>query len=414
MAVDANVLVYERIREEQAKGKDIAAAIETGYEKALSSIIDANVTTLLTAIVLKIFGSGPIESFATTLIIGIFSSVFAALVISRLIFTWMLNKGHGISFGTKLTQNAFKNININFISKRNIYYVVSGLLVAGSIFAVLTIGLKPSVEFSGGRTFGVKFAKTADNNMEFIKEKLSSVMQGASIDVKTKSSNFYVEITTNYLVSDETATTKVKDKLEKGLDLCKSKLGSYKIEADSRFVSSSVSNELISSSTIAIVLSLIMIFAYILLRFGTWQYSLSAIIALFHDVMIVLGVFAVFNGILPFNMDVDQSFIAAILTVIGYSINDTVVVFDRIREELSWKKDADYKTEINGALNSTLSRTINTSLTTIIVLVVIFLFGGAAIQGFVFALLVGIVVGTYSSLLIATPMLIDLTKKLRN
>ncbi len=414
MAVDANVLVYERIREEQAKGKDIAAAIEVGYEKALSSIIDANVTTLLTAIVLKIFGSGPIESFATTLIIGIFSSVFAALVISRLIFTWMLNKGYGISFGTKLTQNAFKNININFISKRNIYYVVSGLLVAGSIFAVLTIGLKPSVEFSGGRTFGVKFAKTADNNMEFIKEKLSSVMQGASIDVKTKSSNFYVEITTNYLVSDETATTKVKDKLEKGLDLCKSKLGSYKIEADSRFVSSSVSNELISSSTIAIVLSLIMIFAYILLRFGTWQYSLSAIIALFHDVMIVLGVFAVFNGILPFNMDVDQSFIAAILTVIGYSINDTVVVFDRIREELSWKKDADYKTEINGALNSTLSRTINTSLTTIIVLVVIFLFGGAAIQGFVFALLVGIVVGTYSSLLIATPMLIDLTKKLKN
>ena len=414
MAVDANVLVYERIREEQAKGKDIAAAIEVGYEKALSSIIDANVTTLLTAIVLKIFGSGPIESFATTLIIGIFSSVFAALVISRLIFTWMLNKGYGISFGTKLTQNAFKNININFLSKRNIYYVVSGLLVAGSIFAVLTIGLKPSVEFSGGRTFGVKFAKTADNNMEFIKEKLSSVMQGASIDVKTKSSNFYVEITTNYLVSDETATTKVKDKLEKGLDLCKSKLGSYKIEADSRFVSSSVSNELISSSTIAIILSLIMIFAYILLRFGTWQYSLSAIIALFHDVMIVLGVFAVFNGILPFNMDVDQSFIAAILTVIGYSINDTVVVFDRIREELSWKKDADYKTEINGALNSTLSRTINTSLTTIIVLVVIFLFGGAAIQGFVFALLVGIVVGTYSSLLIATPMLIDLTKKLKN
>lgn len=414
MAVDANVLVYERIREEQAKGKDIAAAIEIGYEKALSSIIDANVTTLLTAIVLKIFGSGPIESFATTLIIGIFSSVFAALVISRLIFTWMLNKGKTISFGTKLTQNAFKDTNINFISKRNIYYLISGLLVAGSLVAVFTTGLKPSVEFSGGRTFGVKFSKSADNNMEYIRENLSSVMKGASIDVKTKSSNFYVEITTNYLVSDETATTQVREKLEKGLDLCKSKLGSYKIEPDSRFVSSTVSGELISSSTIAIVLSLVMIFAYILLRFGTWQYSLSAIVALFHDVMIVLGVFAVFNGILPFNMDVDQAFIAAILTVIGYSINDTVVVFDRIREELSWKKDADYKSEINGALNSTLSRTINTSLTTIIVLVVIFLFGGAAIQGFVFALLIGIVVGTYSSLLIATPMLIDLTKKLKN
>ena len=216
------------------------------------------------------------------------------------------------------------------------------------------------------------------------------------------------------MVSDETATTKVKEKLEKGLDLCKSKLGSYKIEPDSRFVSSTVSNELISSSTIAIVLSLIIIFAYILLRFGTWQYSLSAIVALFHDVTIVMGVFAVFNGILPFNMDVDQAFIAAILTVIGYSINDTVVVFDRIREELSWKKDSDYKTEINGALNSTLSRTINTSLTSIIVLVIIFLFGGAAIQGFVFALLIGIVVGTYSSLLVATPMLIDLSKKLKN
>ena len=414
MAVDANVLVYERIREEQAKGKDIAAAIEIGYEKALSSIIDANVTTLLTAIVLKIFGSGPIESFATTLIIGIFSSVFAALVISRLIFTWMLNKGKTISFGTKLTQNAFKDTNINFVSKRNIYYLISGLLVAGSLVAVFTTGLKPSVEFSGGRTFGVKFSKSADNNMEYIRENLSSVMKGASIDVKTKSSNFYVEITTNYLVSDETATTQVREKLEKGLDLCKPNLGSYKIEPDSRFVSSTVSGELISSSSIAIVLSLVMIFAYILLRFGTWQYSLSAIVALFHDVMIVLGVFAVFNGILPFNMDVDQAFIAAILTVIGYSINDTVVVFDRIREELSWKKDVDYKAEINGALNSTLSRTINTSLTTIIVLVVIFLFGGAAIQGFVFALLIGIVVGTYSSLLIATPLLIDLTKKLKN
>jgi len=414
MAVDANVLVYERIREEQAKGKDLASSISIGYDKALSSIIDANVTTLLTAIVLKIFGSGPIESFATTLIIGIFSSVFTALIISRLIFTWMLNKGYGISFSTKFTKNTFKNININFISRRNIYYVISGLLVAGSIFAVVTIGLKPSVEFSGGRTFSVKFEKPADKNIEFIKNNLSSVMKGASIEVKTKSSNYYIEINTNYLLSKQNSKSEVEKEIKNGLNLCKSKLGSYKLEPDSRFVSSSVSNELISSSTIAIVLSLIIIFAYILLRFGTWQYSLSAIIALFHDVMIVLGVFAVFNGILPFNMDVDQSFIAAILTVIGYSINDTVVVFDRIREELSWKKGADYKTEINGALNSTLSRTINTSLTTIIVLVIIFLFGGSAIQGFVFALLVGIVVGTYSSLLIATPMLIDLTKKLRN
>ena len=409
MAVDANVLVYERIREELANGKDNASAIDAGYKMALSSIIDANVTTLLTAIVLKIFGSGPIESFATTLIIGIFTSVFAALVISRLIFIWMMNKNMSIEFDTKLTRNAFKNLKINFIGKRKLYYLVSTFLVVGSLILVATKGLKPSVEFSGGRTYGVKFDKSAANEIEFIKTNLTKSFGGASVDIKTKSNNFFVEITTNYLLSEDSGEAKVKAKLTEGLNSCKSKLGNYKI-VETRSVSSTVSGELITSSTLAIGLSLLMIFAYILLRFGKWQYSFSAIAALFHDVVIVLGVFSLFNGILPFNMDVDQAFIAAILTVIGYSINDTVVVFDRIREDLSWKKDTDLATEVNGALNSTLSRTINTSMTTIVVLIVIFLLGGSAIKGFVFALLIGIVVGTYSSLLVASPMLLDLTK----
>jgi len=409
MAVDANVLIFERIREELANGKDKSSAIDEGFKKALSSIIDANVTTLLTAIVLKVFGSGPIESFATTLIIGIFTSVFAALVISRLIFIWIMSKNMTIEFDTKLTKNAFRNINLNFIGKRKLYYFISTFLVVGSLILVATKGLKPSVEFSGGRTYGVKFNKSAANEIEFIKANLTKSFGGASVDIKTKSNNFFVEITTNYLLSEDSGEGKVKAKLTEGLNSCKSKLGNYKI-METRSVSSTVSGELITSSTLAIGLSLIMIFAYILLRFGKWQYSFSAIAALFHDVIIVLGVFSLFNGILPFNMDVDQAFVAAILTVIGYSINDTVVVFDRIREDLSWKKGTDLGSEVNGALNSTLSRTINTSMTTIVVLIVIFLLGGAAIKGFVFALLIGIVVGTYSSLLVASPMLLDLTK----
>jgi len=413
MAVDANVLIFERIREEITAGKEMSEAIDTGFQKALSSIIDANVTTLLTAIVLKIFGSGPIESFATTLIIGIFTSVFSALVISRLVFTWMLTKGQKITFDTSLTKNAFKNLNFDFLNKRKLAYMISSVLVVISLVSLFTKGLNPSVEFSGGRTFGVKFENSADNNIEFIKENLGKSMKGASIDVKTKKSNFNVEITTNYLRSDETANLKVKAKLAEGLEACKSKMGKFEIEPESRFVSSTVSNELISSSSIAILLSLLIIFAYILLRFGKWQFSVSAIVAVFHDVIIVLGIFALFNGILPFNMDVDQAFIAAILTVIGYSINDTVVVFDRIREDLSWKKDADFAGEINGAMNSTLSRTLNTSFTTFIVLLIIFLFGGAAIKGFVFALLIGILVGTYSSILVASPLLVDLTKKIK-
>ena len=413
MAVDANVLIFERIREEQAKGKDLSSAVQTGFQKALSSIIDANVTTLLTAIVLKVFGTGPIESFATTLIIGIFSSVFAALVISRMIFEWYLGKGKTIEFDTKLTKNAFKGMNINFLDKRKVTYVISTVLVVGSLALLVSKGIPKSVEFSGGRTYAVKFDKSAENQSEYIKKQLSASMPGSSVDVKTKSSSFNVEITTNYLLNKDNAENDVRAKLTEAMESCKPNLGGYYIEPESRFVSNTVSAELEDSSKISIVLSLIIIFAYIFIRFGKWQYSASAIFALFHDVIIVLGIFSLLGDLLPFNMDLDQAFVAAILTVIGYSINDTVVVFDRIREDLSWKQEADFKSEINGALNSTLSRTINTSMTTLVVLLIIFVFGGAAIKGFIFALIIGILVGTYSSMFVATPLLVDLTKKIQ-
>jgi SecD/SecF fusion protein len=416
MAVDANVLIFERIREEQAAGKDNATAVKDGYSKALSSIMDANITTLLTAIVLKIFGSGPIESFATTLIIGIFTSLFAALVITRLIIENINAKGKTVEFGSKLTQNAFKNFNFDFVGKRKIFYMISGILVAGGIVALMTKKLNPSVEFSGGKTFGVKFDNPAASELNYLKETLGSVLiedgKKASVDAKTKGNSYFVEITTNFMMANEKADTVVTEKLKEGLEKAKERLGAYKIE-ESRSVSASVSEELISSSMIAIILSLIIIFAYILIRFGKWQYSIGAIIAMMHDVLLVLAAFAIFHGILPFNMDVDQAFIAAILTVIGYSINDTVVVFDRVRENLNLHKHLTHSEQINGSLNSTLSRTINTSMTTFVVLLVIFLFGGAAIKGFVFALMIGVAVGTYSSLCIATPILIDLSKKIK-
>ncbi len=419
MAVDANVLIFERIREEQAEGKDLRSAVDTGFKKALSSIIDANVTTLLTAIVLKIFGSGPIESFATTLIIGIFTSVFAALIISRLIITRMLDKGKTIEFDTKMTKGAFKNINFDFVGKRKLFYFISGGLVALGIISLVTKGLTPSVEFSGGRTFGVKFDNSAEKNLDYLRANLNKVLvengKPSSIDLKTKSSNFFVEITTNYMLGkeDDATTQLVKTKLEQGLTACNDKLGGFNIQ-ESRNVSPTISGELKTSSMIAILLSMIIIFAYILMRFGSWQYSTGAILAMLHDVVLVLACFAIFHNILPFNMDIDQAFIAAILTVIGYSINDTVIVFDRIREKLGAKKAGkDDGDTINSALNSTLSRTINTSMTTFVVLLIIFIFGGPAIKGFIFALLVGVIVGTYSSLCIATPLLIDLSKKIK-
>lgn len=414
-AVDANILIFERVREEQAQGADTETAIGTGFRKALPSIIDANVTHLLVAIILKVFGTGEIESFATTLIIGIFTSMFSALVVAELaIHTWM-SKGKNVSFNTTYSKGLFQNFNFDWMGKRKYFYIFSILVTVAGIVSLTQRGLKQSVEFTGGRTFAVKFEKKAD--IEVIRKELNKVFvengEQASVDLKTKSNDYNVEIVTNYLLNNDGATDQVNAKLKEGLNACKDKMGSYEIEG-SRAISASISSELWTSSSIAITLALIAIFAYILIRFGHWQYSLGAIVGLIHDAFFVISVFSLLHGFLPFSLDVNQAFIAAILTVIGYSMNDTVIVFDRVRENMRKSKPDDNHVQIiNASLNRTLSRTFNTSMTLFVVVLIMFIFGGPAIKGFLFALLVGVVIGTYSSLCVATPILLDFSKRLR-
>lgn len=413
MAIDANVLIYERVREELSAGKDQKTAIEEGFKKSLSPIIDANVTSLLTAIILKVLGQGPIESFAITLIIGIFTQVFSALVITKLIFDIQMRRGKTISFDIAITKDAFKNTKIDFAGKRKIFYLISGAAVVISLVALFTKGLNPSVEFSGGRTYVVKFDESLDGKLNEIEKSIRASFDSpeASIVLKTKTNSYNVEIVTNYLLGDESANSTVIEKLEEAFESGKNSWGSHKI-MESRTVSPTISEELTRSSVWAILASLAMMFGYILIRFGKWQYSVGTVASLGFTVIIILGIFSVFNGILPFNMDVDQAFIAAILTVVGYAINDTVVVFDRIRENLGYGKNAKIDTnEINLALNSTLSRTFNTGITVIFVLIIMLFFGGLPIRGFIFAQLIGVIIGTYASIFIATPVLIDLSKK---
>ncbi len=414
MAIDANVLIFERIREELDAGKSQDDAIQEGYGKALSSIIDANVTTILTAIVLKVLGSGPIESFAITLIIGLITSVFAGVVITRLIFLWMRSKNMDITFSRKATHGAFKNIKFDWAGNRKKFYVFTVITSVFSIAMLLTKGLNPSVEFSGGRTYVVKFEKPVANELNYlegnIREAFGSKGKEASLVTKTKSNSYNVEIITNYMLGDESANNTVMNKMEEAFELSKEKLGTYQI-IESRTVSPTISDELKTSSMFAVLFALLIIAAYIMIRFGKYQYSTGALVSLAYNVLFTLGIFSLLNGILPFNMDLDQAFIAAILTVIGYAINDTVIVFDRIRENLGHKSSRTDEEEINLALNSTLSRTIITSATTFMVLLLIFIFGGAAIRGFIFALMLGVIIGTFSSLCVATPILIDLSKK---
>jgi SecD/SecF fusion protein len=414
-AVDANILIFERIREEQYRGVDIAGSIDLGFKKALPSIIDANVTHLLVAVILKVFGTGEIESFATTLIIGIFTSIFSAIVISRLVITRWMEKGKGISFFTKMSEGLFQNMNFDWVGKRKYFYIFSITVTLLGVVALATRGLKPSVEFTGGRTYVVRFDKKAD--IEQIRASLSKVFvengEVASIDLKTKSNDYNVEVITNFMAKNDAATSTVTKKLLAGLEQSKAKTGNFEI-IESRSVSASISNQLSTDSYVMIFLSLLAIFAYILFRFGRWQYSIGAILGLIHDAFFVISVFALLHGILPFSLDVNQAFIAAILTVIGYSMNDTVIVFDRIRENLRNSKEDDHHYEIiNKSLNTTLSRTFNTSMILFVVVLIMFLFGGPAIKGFLFALLIGVIIGTYSSLCVATPILIDFSKKLK-
>jgi len=412
MSVDANVLIYERIREELSNGKGLRLAITDGYNSAYSSIIDANVTTLLTGIVLYTFGTGPIKGFATTLIIGIVTSLFAAIFITRLIISARLKKDKNISFSTKLTDGAFKNINIDFVGNRKKFYVISSILVIVGLGSLFTKGLNYGVDFVGGRTYVVRFDN--DINNEDLRENLSSVFVDEdglnySPQVKTFGDNNQVKITTSFMIDNNDISTDliVESKLNEGLTSMN--LG-YEIMSSQK-VGPTIADDIKDAAVWSVLFSLLIIFLYILLRFRKWQFSLGAVTAVFHDVIIVLSVFSIFYGILPFSLEIDQAFIAAILTIIGYSLNDTVVVFDRVREYMNSYKKKEIFELINSSLNSTLSRTINTSLTTFVVLLIIFIFGGEVIRGFMFALMVGVMVGTYSSLFVASPIMLDTLKK---
>ena len=423
MSVDANVLIYERIREELKNGKGIKLAIQDGYKHAYSAIIDANVTSLLTAVVLAYFGSGPIQGFATTLIIGVFTSLFSAIFITRLIFSYLLDRKKDVFFSRKFTENLFTGSTIQFLKKRKIFYVFSGLIVGFGIFSLVTRGLDGGVEFTGGRTYRVEFSEKIDKSAvrNAISERcVNDEGNNVAPEVKTVDNAYTLEITTKFL---EKAVIKNKEKvarIDASLAQAFNDLGYYNDEDSdeamtyslltSRGVESQISDELIKGSFLAVLFSLFIIFIYIAYRFRKWQFGLGALIAMFHDVLVVLGLFSIFYNIVPFSMEIDQAFIAAILTVVGYSINDTVVVFDRIREYSILHKKSSAVQVVNKALNSTLSRTINTSLSTFLVLLTIFIFGGESIKGFAFALMVGVVIGTYSSLFIATPLVVDLSK----
>ncbi|MFC5284031.1 protein translocase subunit SecDF [Pedobacter alpinus] len=409
MAVDANVLIYERVREELNLGKSLRLAISDGYKHAMPSILDSQITTLLTGIILYIFGSGPIQGFATTLIIGIVTSLFSAILISRLIFEWMLKKEMPIKFSNPWSDHTFKNANYAFVKKRKIFYALSGIFITLGIISIIVRGFSFGVDFKGGRTYVVKFEKPVTT--EDVRVAVNETF-GVASEVKTFGSDDQVRITTPYMIDSqaENADQLVENKLKEGLAKVS---GNKSTIESSQKVGPTIANDIKISAIYSVLLSILAIALYIFIRFRKWSYSVGALVALTHDVLLVLSFFSLFNGILPFSLDIDQAFIAAILTVIGYSINDTVVVFDRIREYLSehHAKNEKMSDVINNAINSTLSRTVITALTVIFVLAVLFVFGGEVIRGFSFALLIGVIFGTYSSICVASPVVVDLIKE---
>ncbi|MEZ4791210.1 MAG: protein translocase subunit SecDF [Flavobacteriales bacterium] len=415
MAVDANVLINERVRDEMKAGRALRPALEAAFSNqgALSAILDSNITSFITAVILYYFGSGPIRGFATTLGLGILTSLFTAIFIARLIMMWRLEKGKTITFWNKWSENLLANANYDFMGKRKMYYAISFVLVAMSIGAMVTRGFNLGVDFSGGRTYVVDFKDNMDS--EQVKATLEPLMTDASgrqytVTAKTYGSQHQLKITTNYLIDELDASTdgKVEAKLREGLALTGV---DYRIE-ETRKVDATISDDIKRNAAIAVSIALVFMFIYIGIRFNNLSYGLSALISLFHDVVIVLGLYALLWGILPISLEIDEAFIGVILTVIGYSINDTVVVFDRIREYLRDHKREDTVTVFNKALNSTLRRTVNTGFCTLLVLVVIYLFGGVAIKGFVFGIFFGVLVGTYSSIFIGSGIAVDLVARL--
>lgn len=421
MSIDANVLIFERIREELNNGVKLRAAITDGYKKAFSSIVDANVTTLLTAVILYVLGQGPVKGFAITLMIGIVCSFFSAVYITRVIIEWMVRKGDEskVSFKTPLSKSMLADFGIDFMGKRRLAYLISGAIIVVGLAIVAVQGLNLGVDFKGGRSYIVNFQNPiAATDMKL---SLSKSLEGAGTEVKNFGSNNIMKVTTSYMVDDEsdTADEEVKNAVISGIESFTGQqyvANSSQIDAEhftisgSSKVGATIADDIKNSSYEAGIFSIVIIFLYILIRFRKWQFSTGAIVAVVHDILFVFAMFGI-ASLFGIRFEIDQVFVAALLTVIGYSINDTVVVFDRIREYLNLGTSSDRIKVFNSAINTTLNRTLMTSFTTLIVVLILFIFGGEVLRGFSFALLVGIMVGTYSSIFIASPVVIDLDKK---
>ncbi|AKH94486.1 MULTISPECIES: protein translocase subunit SecD [Elizabethkingia] len=425
MAVDTNVIIYERTKEELFAGKGIREAYNDGFKHALSAIIDGHATTLLTAVVLYIFGTGPIQGFAVTLIIGILMTFFTSVLLSRVMIFSRLGKGKEISVWTSFSKNLFRNIWIDFIGKRKWSYIFSTILMVICIASIVTKGFKFGVDFKGGRSYVVRFDKPVVASD--IQEELAPLFKtndgkNEAVDVKTFGNSNQLRITTDYKIDDVNTTvdSEIEHKLYDGLkkhlpanetfEAFKSSDVGHAGIVSSTKVGPTVADDIQVHGTLAVLAALAGIFIYILLRFRKWQFSLGAVVALFHDAVVILGVFSLFYTVAPFNMEINQDFIAAVLTVLGYSINDTVIVFDRIREYLRERKSISLAGLFDDSISSTLGRTFNTSFTTILVILAIFIFGGDNMKGFMFALLIGIGFGTYSSIFIASAIAYDCLK----
>ncbi|MEB2783182.1 protein translocase subunit SecDF [Algoriphagus persicinus] len=420
MSIDANVLIFERIKEELRNGVSLMSAISAGYDKAFSAILDSNVTTFLTGAILFALGQGPVKGFAIVLMIGIASSFFSSVFITRVIVSWMSKKGDksSISFATPFAKNALSAMNLDFLGKRKVAYLISSAIIVIGLGIAAINGLKFGVDFTGGRSYIVAFDEPMAASD--LKSGLDSEFDG-SVEVKTYGSNNVLKVTTSYLVNEDDAASnlEVESKVKEGIaavtglaftdDAASLDSGQFAITGSSK-VGATVADDIKASSAEAMIVALVAIFLYILLRFRKWQFSLASIIALIHDTLFVIAAFAIASAF-GATFEIDQVFIAAMLTVIGYSINDTVIVFDRIRENIENRGTGKLVKVFNDAINQTLGRTLITSFTTLIVVIVLLIFGGEVLRGFSFALFIGVLVGTYSSVYIATPIVVDLMKR---
>ena len=420
MAVDGNVIIYERIREELRAGKTMNRAITDGYKNAISAIVDGQLTTFITGVVLSVFGTGPIKGFANTLMIGIVTSFITSVFLTRLMLEMYAKreKAKELPFTTNITKNWFQGLSINFIGLRKVAYAISGVLILVSVISFATRGLSLGVDFSGGRNYVVRFdepVKTAE-----VRDMLEGQFEGAGVQVITIGSENQVRISTKYKIEEnsETVDNEIEEKLYQGLkpllkaDVTKDVFVDANIQSSQK-VGPTIADDIKTAAVWAVIFALLAIGLYIFIRFREFSYALGATLALVHDAVITIGSFSLLYSIMPFSMEIDQSFIAAILTVVGYSVNDTVIIFDRIRENVGLYPKRDRQTVMNDAINSTLSRTFSTSMSTLVVLIAIFVLGGETIRGFVFAMLFGIAIGTYSSVFVASPITYEIYKRLR-